>query len=164
MAKGYVYILTNPSMPGLVKVGKTTSSPDVRALQLYTTGVPEPFQVAHAVLSPDCHELEETMHSVMAEIRVSSGREFFDCSPEFALGLLDAAHADQVESWMNEFLPMHRLVADDAFIDPSIVYMLADRLGQRPETISLAMSCISEQEAQPFVTRAAQKLGYEVLP
>ncbi|WP_408876507.1 GIY-YIG nuclease family protein [Gluconobacter sphaericus] len=41
---GHVYLLTNPVMPGLIKIGFTTS-PDVeiRMKQIYSTGVPLPF-------------------------------------------------------------------------------------------------------------------------
>ena len=40
--------MSNPAMPGLVKVGFTTDTPDVRARELYTTGVPLPFKVEFA--------------------------------------------------------------------------------------------------------------------
>ena len=34
-----VYVLTNPAMPGLVKIGRTTrEDPQVRMNELYTTG------------------------------------------------------------------------------------------------------------------------------
>ena len=40
--------MSNPAMPGLLKVGFTTDTPDVRARELYTTGVPLPFKVEFA--------------------------------------------------------------------------------------------------------------------
>ena len=51
---GVVYVLTNPAMPGLVKIGKTTQN-DVttRISQLYTTGVPLPFDCEYAVKVAD---------------------------------------------------------------------------------------------------------------
>ena len=40
-----VYVLTNPAMPGIVKIGKTNrDDPQVRMNELYTTGVPLPFE------------------------------------------------------------------------------------------------------------------------
>ena len=46
---GYVYILTNPSMPGLVKVGKTTTTPNQRMSELHSTGVPTPFELEFSI-------------------------------------------------------------------------------------------------------------------
>jgi len=46
---GVVYVLTNPEIPGLVKIGKTSrGSVDVRLNELHSTGVPVPFQCAFA--------------------------------------------------------------------------------------------------------------------
>lgn len=45
MEYGIVYLLTNPMMPGLVKIGMTTQEDiDKRMKELYTTGVPVPFE------------------------------------------------------------------------------------------------------------------------
>lgn len=53
---GYVYILSNAAMPGLLKIGKTTRTPDERARELARgTGVPGPYTVEHSVEVPDCH-------------------------------------------------------------------------------------------------------------
>lgn len=41
---GVVYVLTNPIMPGIVKIGMTTrSNVNARMQELYGTGVPLPF-------------------------------------------------------------------------------------------------------------------------
>lgn len=43
---GLVYVLSNRVMPGLVKIGMTTRSEiDARLRELYTTGVPVPFDI-----------------------------------------------------------------------------------------------------------------------
>lgn len=45
MEYGIVYLLTNPVMPGLVKIGMTLRDEiDARMKELYTTGVPLPFE------------------------------------------------------------------------------------------------------------------------
>jgi hypothetical protein len=45
-----VYVLTNPAMPGLVKIGKTTQvEVEERMKQLYGTGVPVPFDCARSL-------------------------------------------------------------------------------------------------------------------
>ena len=46
---GFVYILTNECMPGLVKIGSTQQDPVERARTLSNTSVPFPFNVAFAV-------------------------------------------------------------------------------------------------------------------
>lgn len=74
MSRGYVYILTNEAMPGLVKIGKTTRCVDGRANEIYQTGVPLPFVVYNYVETPDCHTLELTMHEILADLRVSQSR------------------------------------------------------------------------------------------
>ena len=43
---GWVYILENPSIPGMVKVGRTTRSPELRAQELHDTSTPTPFRVS----------------------------------------------------------------------------------------------------------------------
>ena len=41
--EGSVYVLTNPAMPNMVKIGKTTRDVELRLADLYSTGVPLPF-------------------------------------------------------------------------------------------------------------------------
>lgn len=74
--KGYVYVLSNPAMPGLVKIGRSENDPRIRAQQLYTTGVPAPFKVEFAWLADDHCQLEAELHEEFADFRVA-GREFF---------------------------------------------------------------------------------------
>jgi hypothetical protein len=54
MAMAFVYVLENPSMPGVVKIGFTKGLTREWAKQLHTTGVPTPFQVVHDELVGNC--------------------------------------------------------------------------------------------------------------
>jgi hypothetical protein len=48
--RGYIYVLSNPSMPGIVKVGRTFREPRARAAELSaSTGVPTPFKIEATV-------------------------------------------------------------------------------------------------------------------
>ena len=50
MSTGWVYVLSNPSIPSQVKVGWTKGRPAARAKELQGTGVPTPFKVETAFL------------------------------------------------------------------------------------------------------------------
>lgn len=85
---GWVYILTNAAMPGLIKVGQTTRSPEERALELATTGVPTPFEVEVAWPVDDVRAAERQAHEALARYRVSDQREWFRVSVPVALNTL----------------------------------------------------------------------------
>lgn len=89
---GYVYILTNPAMPGLIKIGKTRLNPTDRANQLQTTGVPQGFQVEYACHTPDPEAVEQAMHVAFGPRRVNDRREFFEIEPEQAVAVLALHH------------------------------------------------------------------------
>lgn len=74
---GYVYILTNPSMAGIIKIGKTVRDPRARARELHTTGTPTPFEVAFELYSSAHDLLERSLHEQLLEYRVTVNREFF---------------------------------------------------------------------------------------
>ena len=82
---GYVYIISNPSMPGLVKIGKTTTTPSRRMDELNSTGVPTPFDLEFSVEVADCHASERAAHSALNKYRVSAKREFFKISARNAI-------------------------------------------------------------------------------
>ena len=66
---GYIYCLSNQSMPGLIKIGMTLRMPDKRAKELFTTGVPTPFVVEFhkQVENPKCFELDHDDHKCLSE-------------------------------------------------------------------------------------------------
>lgn len=91
----YVYVLSNPVMPGLVKIGKTDQN-DVsdRIAQLYTTGVPVPFTLEFACRVPNADEVEKAFHIAFAPQRVNARREFFQIEPEQAVVILKLLHVE----------------------------------------------------------------------
>ncbi len=88
MAMGFVYVLVNPSMPELVKIGLTICTSRERANELHTTGVPTQFQVVHDELVIDCELIESRMHARFADSRVAKNREFFRMPVEDAVAAL----------------------------------------------------------------------------
>lgn len=77
MAKGFVYILRNKAMAGLLKVGYSVKSPDERARELHTTGVPEPFEVAYYCYVDKAKRIEVEIHQRLSLYRHNNSREFF---------------------------------------------------------------------------------------
>lgn len=95
MEYGIVYLLTNPAMPGLVKIGMTTQEDiDKRMRELYTTGVPVPFecQFACRVKKGDCGKIEKALHTAFAPQRINANREFFRIQVEQAKAILELFH------------------------------------------------------------------------
>jgi len=88
--KYWVYVLSNPTMPGLLKIGYTTNSPEDRASQISrSTGVPLPFKVEYA---HKCHEgefFEYEVHKALDAYRVNNDREFFKITLEEAKSVIE---------------------------------------------------------------------------
>ena len=84
-----VYVLTNPAMPGLVKIGKTKQDqPETRVSQLYTTGVPVPFTIEYACEVDDPTRVEAALHEAFDPQRINPRREFFQIEPAQAIAIL----------------------------------------------------------------------------
>ena len=99
MEYGIVYLLTNTYMPGLVKIGMTTKKEiDQRMRELYTTGVPAPFecQFACQVKKSDCAKIEKALHTAFSPSRVNPNREFFRIQVEQAKAILELFHHEDV--------------------------------------------------------------------
>ncbi|WP_018394530.1 GIY-YIG nuclease family protein [Bacillus sp. 37MA] len=91
MSNGYVYVLINDSMKGLVKIGITSVSPTERARNLSNnTAVPTPFKVAYEVYIENCKELETAIHTHLEDFRVNQRREFFNYPLNKAIELVQS--------------------------------------------------------------------------
>jgi hypothetical protein len=92
-----VYVLTNPAMPGLVKIGKTTQSEvEERMKQLYSTGVPVPFDCAFACQVKDATEVERALHLAFGMTRINPNREFFKLEAERVIAVLRLLKVDDI--------------------------------------------------------------------
>ena len=90
MEEGIVYVLTNPAMQNLVKIGMTTRQEvEQRMLELYTTGVPVPFECAFAGRVSDVKKVEKAFHKAFGPYRINPNREFFEIEDSQAIGLLE---------------------------------------------------------------------------
>lgn len=85
---GYVYVLSNPSMPGLTKIGRTNRHPATRASELTAaTGVPTAFKLEGYVRSADAAMTEVAVHRQMDGKRINARREFFRVEVNEALAI-----------------------------------------------------------------------------
>jgi hypothetical protein len=100
---GFVYVLTNPAMPGLVKIGSTDGDDaGTRIAQLYTTGVPLPFQIEFAARVDDIVAVERALHSAFAPNRLNPKREFFRLDPDQPISILKLLHVQDATSEISE--------------------------------------------------------------
>ncbi len=92
MAKGYIYIMTNPALQDMVKIGYAADV-EVRRKQLSTTALPYEYEV-YATYETDGNLEDKKLHKLIdnlnPDLRISSNREFFVLSPEDAYELLES--------------------------------------------------------------------------
>lgn len=76
---GFIYILSNPSMPGLLKVGLTTNSVHQRVTELNTTGVPTRFKSERIFEIEERYlrQVEKSVHDSFKSNGAHHGKEFF---------------------------------------------------------------------------------------
>ena len=86
---GWLYVISSPSLPGLVKLGCTRRlNPALRVRELSSSSLPEPYHAHCFVFSDDCFELENNIHKYFDKERVNPDREFFRIDPKEAIDVL----------------------------------------------------------------------------
>jgi hypothetical protein len=87
---GWLYVISSPSLPGIVKVGCTRQlNPVMRVKQLSSSSLPYAFRTHGFVFSDDCFALESAMHHYFDDRRVAPDREFFNITPKEAIDVLE---------------------------------------------------------------------------
>lgn len=91
MAKGYIYIMTNPCLQNMVKIGYATDVEE-RRKQLSTTALPYEYEV-YATYETSGKLEDKKLHKLIdnlnPDLRVSKNREFFVMSAADAYELLE---------------------------------------------------------------------------
>lgn len=91
MAKGYIYIMTNPSLKNMVKIGYATNVEE-RRRQLSTTALPYEYEIFATYETSgklEDKKLHKLIDNLNPDLRVSKNREFFVMSAEDAYELLE---------------------------------------------------------------------------
>ena len=90
--KGYIYIMTNPALKDMVKIGYA-SDVEARRQQLSTTALPYEYEI-YATYETAGNLEDKKLHKLIdnlnPDLRVSKNREFFVMSPDDAYELLEA--------------------------------------------------------------------------
>jgi hypothetical protein len=95
--KGILYILTNPVMPGLVKIGFTTETIEKRIRDLSRpSGIPVRFDCYFAAEVSSEQEKELRLHELFKPDRVNLKREFFRVDPERVVLAIKMGHFKEV--------------------------------------------------------------------
>ncbi len=93
--KGFVYIMSNRSMPGIIKIGMSTKIPDERAKELSSeTSCPTPFIVEYYALFDDMISAESIAHQKLNEYR--HGKEFFQVDILKAIGTIESIDINHI--------------------------------------------------------------------
>ena len=160
MSEGYVYVLSNPAMPDLVKIGKTTRAPEQRAKELSdATGVPMPFNVELAVMSPNCDELEAAVHRRFSDKRMSNNREFFRLTCNDAECVIFGLLHKQVQGFVDNYLPDCSIQIPEYCVSDEDVSEIAWRVGEHPAIVAAAMRDLTTDELQPALKRYRMQSG-----
>ena len=92
MAKGFIYIMTNPCLQNMVKIGYARDVEE-RRKQLSTTALPYEYEIYAVYETPgklEDKKLHKLIDNLNPDLRVSKNREFFVMAPEDAYDLLEA--------------------------------------------------------------------------
>ncbi len=92
MANGYIYIMTNPALQNMVKIGYAKDV-EQRRQQLSTTALPYEYEVYATYETPgnlEDKKLHKLIDNLNPDLRVSKNREFFVMTPEDAYELLES--------------------------------------------------------------------------
>lgn len=150
MPAGYVYILINPSMPGLIKIGRTFRDSKARARELHSTGVPTPFEVAFEAFSEEHETLEKNLHEGLDEFRVAGNREFFRYPLKSAIERLQALSSPPKET-------------SSSFAAESIFHRLVEKYPKwlKPEIVDVRI-VQTQERVWLEITEENEKAGYLV--
>ncbi len=88
--EGWIYALTNPSYLGIIKIGMTETTPQERANELFTMGVPDKFNILYAKKTKNPKIKEKKLHKIISKYHErKENREYFVISENDAVEFID---------------------------------------------------------------------------
>jgi hypothetical protein len=120
---GFVYLLSNESMPDIYKIGFTYKSPMMRAIELSSnTSTPIEFNVIMYIEIENPKHYEKVLHEIFHKNRISDNREFFKFT---TLDLYD------VFIEFSKVLPINKVITNDGIA----LHYLAEKEWNKTEQI-----------------------------
>lgn len=130
---GFIYVLSNSSMPGIYKIGYTANHPNTRMEQLSAaTACPTPFSLLAAFGVEGPREVEREIHTTLSKHRINQQREFFKVPTALILEAIKP-YVDPYDDLANTFM-----LEADAFAEK----ITSDEAWKR--------SYFSQQDADPI--------------
>lgn len=97
MSYGFVYLLSNPAMPGIYKIGMTDRAPMQRVDELSrSTSVPCDFNLICYAECDGAIEVEKKLHEQFAPFRLNPCREFFRLGHESLWAVIEELQSNSL--------------------------------------------------------------------
>lgn len=109
---GAVYIMTNPSLPSVIKIGKSKNAVN-RRRQLSKTSTPFEFILNFQIETKDHDLLEKLAQKSLARYRVNKRREFFEIDVDTAKSQI-LEIANNLENGL-KYIPMKPISDEEIF-------------------------------------------------
>jgi len=111
MSHGYIYCFSNPSMPGILKIGMTERTPEIRLGEANVSDTwrpPTPYKIEFAKKVSNSSGKEKTLHILLEQYtdRIHPRKEFFRVSPEEIrkfFDLMDGEMWDETNLYKHEY-------------------------------------------------------------
>jgi hypothetical protein len=153
VSSGYVYVLSNPSMPGLVKVGRSISGGHSRSKTFYQTGVATPFLLEFEIYAEDHEHLETMTHEALKACRVNPNREFFKIDKDFAIKALISTYYTEISN------ANFSVVFDDERTAAIDLSWMAHKLQLRTEEVLDCVTYIADDAIRQAVAARNKRMG-----
>ena len=107
MSDGYLYCFSNDSMPGILKIGMTDRTPEIRLNEANSSDTwrpPTPYKIEFAKKVLNSKQKEISLHLLLSQYteRINPKREFFRISPEEVKMFFDIIDGEIWNNNMND--------------------------------------------------------------
>jgi len=153
MSYGYVYVMSNPSMPGLLKIGYTERPVEERLQEANqpNTWIPTQFTLEMSKYVYEPQKKEMTLHHILDGDRVNPRREFFRVEMEKVKTLFELMDAYDT--------PEPEPDADTRLIGQEVLRLFLDEYVYPPD---VGQEAVQWQKVQALFQTWKREQGYMV--